>query len=452
MTNSEKHLMMTRLFMLYLAASLLAVAACEGGAGLMPENFTHAAEVQGNTVEGNLYRVQLTGDVLQHCERNCEDIRLFDADMHEVPYVLLETKIDRRRESYNIELLSFLEDSNGAVLTMKMPDNADQINNLKIDTPSRDFRVDVILYGSNDKNSWSSMVTDVIYDFSSQVDIRKTEIRFPKLHFKYLMLKMSYGPRKGAGDQMNLKYNGLDFSVSSPQFKNIRINTVKAEVIVEGDTEPVYDEVRVLDYAIERGKKSETVIVVRTGIPAQRIYLDVANPYYFRRVSVFWDEVGKAYSREVGRGAIYRFPMGRKDEAKNYIELTCSRKGFYKVVIENDGNLPSEISGLRLGWVRKQLFFVALKDMGKYTLSVGSDATDARNYDLVQFVNDQNWNKLNSQTLMLSSAVKTPGYRPAARDDKRATREKLTLIVIIILLMAGMGFWLYLLLRKTPRE
>lgn len=441
--------MMPRAFFLYMTIAIISVVANEAGAGLGPENFTHRAQIQGDTARGNLYRIHLAGDILQHCVRNCGDIRLFDADSHEVPYVIVETKIDHKRESYDVELIDFKEDPDGAALTLKMPDKSDQINNLKINTSNRDFRIDVTLYGSDDRNNWSSVMSDVIYDFSSQVDIRKTEIRTPALHFKYLMLKMSYGAGKGAGDRINLKYNGLDFSASGPQFNNIRINKILAEVVAEGDTEPVYDWMPVSTYSVEKGKKSETMIIVNTGIPLQRIYLDVANPYYFRRVTIFWDDKGKTYPREVGRGAIYRFPIGRKQEAKDYIDLTSCRKGFYKVVIENDGNPPPDIKGIRLGWIQKQLFFVALRDSEKYVLSVGSDAAEAQNYDLIQFVNDQNWNKLNSQPLSLSSAIQTVSYRPAVRDDKKATIEKIILIFIVMVLMTVMGFWLYVLLRRT---
>lgn len=444
--------MVTRALLLSLAIFIISFIANEAFAGLIPENFTHTAEIQGDTAKGSLYRAHLTGDILQSCIRNCGDIRLFDADNREVPYVILETKIDHERESYEVELLEFQENQGGAVLTLKMPDKSDQINNLKIDTPNRDFRIDIIIYGSNDQNSWSSIVSDVIYDFSSQVDIRKTEIRIPPLCFKYLMLKMSYGATKGTGDQINLKYNGLDFSVSNPQFKNIRINRVLAEALVEDDTESVYDEMPVPDYSMERGKKNETMIIVNTGIPLQRIYLDVSNPYYFRKVTVFWDEKGEIYSLEVGNGAIYRFPIGRKQEAKNYIDLTSRRKGFYKVVIENDGNPPPDIKGVRLGWIQKQLFFVAMRDSGKYILSIGSDAADAKNYDLIQFVNDKNWNKLSSQSLSISSVVRSAGYRPAVRDDKKAAVEKMILVMIVMLLVAGMGFWLYMLLRKTAEK
>jgi hypothetical protein len=437
------------LFIFLLIAFLFPVLSANA-AGLKPENFSHTANIQGEVIKGSMYRVSLSGDVLQHCTRNCRDIRVFDQEGREVPYAVLENRIERRKEAYPVELIGFQEDVTGATVTMKMPDRFEPVNNLTIGTTDRDFRTEAALYGSEDRTSWSPVTEDVLYDFSSQVDLRKTRITFPTSGYKYYMLHLKYEKKKQQGEQLSLKYNGLDLSVTSPKDKNIRISSIQAEAVVEGNTDPVYDEIPIADFSSASGKNNETIIIFKTGIPLQRIYLDVSNPYYFRKIVVYWDEDGKTYPREVGRGSVFRFPIGSRQEIKDFIDVTSYGNGYYKVVIENDNNPRPDIKGVKLAWVQKQLFFTGLMDSGKYRLSVGSNAAEAPVYDLPQFVNAQNWNTHVTSPLSLSATAPTADYRPAIRDDRKAGIEKMILIGIVLLLVAGIGFWLYTLMKKFP--
>nr|MDA8078024.1 hypothetical protein [Nitrospiraceae bacterium] len=66
-------------------------------------------------------------------------------------------------------------------------------------------------------------------------------------------------------------------------------------------------------------------------------------------------------------------------------------------------------------------------------------------------VTAQNWNQQAFETLAASPVQENTAYRPAASHDRRAGMEKSVLIAVVLLLVIGLGYWLFALLRAAHR-
>ncbi len=416
------------------------------------DNFRWSAIVKGPLRNTGLYQVHLNRAVLEKCSGTCRDLRLFDANNREIPYVIIENRNDgMRQEAYNLEVVSFEEKPAEARLTIKMPEKFRPIRQLVLDIAEKDFRRNILLEGSADAGLWTVLVQDQIYDFSSQVDLRKKHISFNEADFKYYRLTLKDEERQEAGEEkLRLTYQGLDFSAAGMQARKLQIIRVTGLTLSETETMAAYDEQYMTTLKSEQDRDGNTVISFETGLPFTRISFDLTNPYFYRRASLYSSETGmeKSYAL-LHQASLYRFLLSDILETKSSIESGASGHRFYRIVIENGSNPPLDIKGIRLAWIQKLLFFVALGDVRSYTAVFGNPAIEAPEYDLSNSVNQANWRRFEPEKKDISEIKENPDYRPGMQKDQKARHEKMLLTGIILLLVAGIGFWLYILLKRS---
>jgi len=206
-------------------------------------------------------------------------------------------------------------------------------------------------------------------------------------------------------------------------------------------------------YRIEQDRDRNTVIFFETGLPFTRISLDVSNPYFYRKVSIYSSDTGKENSYKLLQSSsLYRLLFSDVTESKSRLDCGTSGNRYYRIVIENGSNPRLEIKGVKLGWVQKHLFFVALDDAGSYKTGFGNSAVGAPDYDLSRSINQANWQKVSSQQTEITGITQNPNFKPGLPQNARQKTEKTVLIVVVCLLVAGISYWLYSLLSKTGRK
>jgi hypothetical protein len=450
MRKEEKPLRNTPVFLLLVLSLIFSCAVSD--ASPVPEDFQFSATMQGPLKKGSLYSVHLSAKVLEACLPDCRDVRILASDNQEIPYVIIENAAkEGKGQTYQLEVLKYEEAHEDAVITVKLPGKYEPIGMITLETPSRDFKKGVLLYGSHDSRNWKLLAEDSFYDFSPEVDLRKTAIRFDKTDYRYYRLRLVERKNTGGEDgAISLKYNGLDFSAGKRETKNIRIDRILGHTAPEKDTDTVYDEADLKDFTVKADKDGNTVIMFESGLPVSRIFFDVANPYYYRRGSLYASDTGKEDSfLLLTGGVLYRFSLPGLTETKNYLELLPSARRFYRIVIENLSSPPLQISGIKLAWVQKNLFFVALQDTAAYSLFFGSDHLARPDYDLSNFINRNNWFRHSHEKLEISDLQRNARYQAKLPKDMRSRIESILLKSIVVLLVIVTGFWLFLLLRKT---
>jgi hypothetical protein len=280
------------------------------------------------------------------------------------------------------------------------------VNVVDLDIGDRDFKKRVSLSKSVDGKTWNPLIEDNIYDFSSQVNVRRTRIEFTETDAQFLRIKiLDLKPQQSTQPSIKLKYEGLDFSVNGVQNKNLRIRAARASTGTPAEKKPIYDHKTFNAPEPTLDKDGNTVIVLPAGLPLDIVSLDVRNPYFHRVVNLFGSSTGKEDSYHLLTSqVIYRFPLSaEKREERNFIEQHITRQPYYKIVIMNRNNPPLELKSVTLSWIQQNLYFIALKSNERYTLCCGNAQINRPDYDLVSFVNKDTLSQHPYERLELSA-------------------------------------------------
>lgn len=435
-----------------LVLSLLPLHA--SGAGLGPADFRSCADVQGPFAAGSLYQLHLGRELMNAAGPAFEDVRLFDEGGGETPFVIIEDVPPHETvETYPLEITGYDSDATSATVYLRLPQKHRPVSVLELDIPDKDFRKRAVLSHSSDNTTWRTLAEDVLYDFSSNVAVRRTRIGFAKTESRYFRLKLIDYPGEAAVKPgMRLMYEGLDFRVQGAAGGKLRINSSRAVTGTPVDERPVYDHAIVADFERGTDKDGNTVLTFKAGLPVDRLTLDAANPYYHRAVRLFGSATGKEDSyHALANEAIYRFPLpDDRREERNVLEPHARKQNYLRLVIINKNNPPLEIRNITLSWVRQNLYFIAL-GRGAHRLCSGNPRAQRPEYDLANFVNRRTLGQRPYEQRGLSP-LRASGGAGARLAESVAGREKLILKTVVILLVAGMGFWLFRLMRKTSRK
>ena len=80
-------------FSLLLILLLLSVAIsyAEGDSDTVkPDNFKYTVKLKDNFKPNTLFRIHLNSNILNKCSHYCKDLRLFDDNSNEIPYVVIK--------------------------------------------------------------------------------------------------------------------------------------------------------------------------------------------------------------------------------------------------------------------------------------------------------------------------------------------------------------------------
>jgi hypothetical protein len=423
-------------------------------APITPADFQYCADVKHAFKAGALYQVPLAGEVIQKIAPGFEDLRLFDAAQKETPSIVIKNIPPfETTETYPLEITGYENDASSATVILKMPKKHRPISVLSLDISGTDFKKQIAVSGSTDGKAWQPLVEDSIYDFTSQVDLRKTKVAFPSADYLYFRLKLTdYKPQAATQPSIRLKYDGLDFSVNGVKKKELRIRSVQGSTMTPAEKKPVYDKKAFTNISSALDKEGNTVIVLPADLPADQLMLEVSNPYYYRSVNLYGSSTGQDDSyRLLASQIIYRLPLSaEKHEERNLIEQQIPKHAFYKIVIVNKNNPPLEIKGITLAWAQQNLYFIALKNDERYSLCFGNQRLKRPEYDIGQFVNQNTLSQHTYERVEISSI--RAGAGRLGWEDRFAGMEKLILKIVVVILVIGMGIWLFMLLKKAGEK
>lgn len=445
---------MKKLFILFILVACCIPAAAVAAVPT-PSDFSYCADLQGAVKAESLYQIHLADEIVQKAGAGFDDIRLFDTSQKETPWVVIPNVPPHETiETYPLEITGYDSDALSVTITLKLPQKHRSISVMDLKVADRDFKKRVALFGSSDGKTWQPVAEDSIYDFSSQVNVRRTKIEFAKTDYRYFRLKLTdFKPQAGAGPSIKLHYEGLDFSVNGLQKKDLRIQSVEGSTQTPSEKKPVYDLKTFDNLAPALDRDGNTVIILHADLPLDRLTFDIANPYYYRTVTVYGSSIGKEDSYQyLTSQVIYRFPLSSEQhEEKNFIEQREPKQAYYKIVIMNKNNPPLELKGLAFARVQQNLYFIALKNNERYSLCFGNPHVRRPDYDIANFVNQNTLSQNVYARVELASLRASGGPQPTL-GDRFAGMEKLVLRIVVILLVIGMGLWLYTLMKKTPEK
>ncbi len=420
---------------------------------MKPQHFMYLAEIEESVKQNMLYRIHISSDIIKKCSTDFKDIRLFNENNQEIPFVLLKNKLAAEpAKVFNFKITAYEEEDTCSILTMETPANISVVDSIEIITPERNFKKNVYIYGSGDSQSWKLLAEDFIYDFSAQVDLRKTKLQFPAAKYAFFRLRLC-NTEKPKSDQTSIKlrYEQLDFSVEKIIEKKLRIDRISGGYGTPQQDKTVYDEEIFKDYSIITNNQDKTVIELEAGMPCSKITFEIENANFFRYINVY----GKRNNEEkfntipITTQSVYRFSLGDMDERKQTIICPAPNYRTYRFEIKNKNSPPLKIKSIILHWVQTNLYFIGLNDVDRCTLFFGSKTRiPAPDYDISAFLRQDNISSQEHINLKVGPMMMNTDYTPLEEADKKSIIEKHILKLVVILLVILIGFWFYKLYKK----
>ena len=196
-----------------------------------PEVFPFQASITGAFIPDEPVRVALPAELIAETSRDFADLRLFDDRNQAIPYVIYAQQSPKwKLEVFTFNLLAYEESGNIRTLIIECPKHQDAvpehqnavpehqdtipahqdaipehqdtvneihldtshldtaINEILLDTTACNFKTRVQIYSSNNRQDWCKLTDDMIFDFSSRVNLRKTNIDIPPSTARYFKL------------------------------------------------------------------------------------------------------------------------------------------------------------------------------------------------------------------------------------------------------------------------
>jgi hypothetical protein len=417
-----------------------------------PPNFRYSANLKGKVIKGGFYRIILPAGILEGCERSCQDMRIFDKENREIPFVILDNRMPPKKTiRYPLEVVSYDDQATRTKIVLKLPNPTTPVTRLEVESPDRDFNKAVVLLGSTDRKNWKTLGRDDLYDFSSRVNLRKMHLSLEKNTYPYFQLVIDEGKDKEHFKNIHLKFEGMDFSASTFTKKKLQISRFVVLDDTEAHENVTYDELKLQPSVWTDATKRVTEIAFHSVLPFSTLEFVIDNPYYYRPLKLYGTNTGRKEDFVlIKQDSLYSFPISNRTETKKHIDMPVPQNyRSYKLVIENDANPPLKIESMTLRWVQKQLIFIGLDDHQEYRLLWGSPTVEEVSYDIAKLIRADNWFNHPATSIQISSIVQNVTYKPFKGKGDKTLLEKRILVIVIILVVIVVAFFLFQLWKKT---
>jgi hypothetical protein len=145
------------------------------------------------TPNAGVYELTVPLHVMGQARDDLGDLRLFDAQNHEIPYAIRVLKTtDQTRESgariFNRATVRSMSEA-----TVDLGDNAADHNEVEIQIAGQNYRRRVTIEGSDDAHEWRTLRTDgVIFGFQSDgKTVDSNRVSYPTSRYRYLRVQVN---------------------------------------------------------------------------------------------------------------------------------------------------------------------------------------------------------------------------------------------------------------------
>lgn len=426
-----------------------------------PGDFEYRAALDGATRPG-VIRVWLPRGVVSVAARDYSDIRLFDDLSREVPYVIYEDRgATSLRDYFGLKVLAYRDLPEGGQVIVERPDNRPALNGLVFHTANRNFQKLVTVETSADRRNWKEWRRDTIFDFSSRVDLRQTEMALPATPDKYLRLTWRDHAATSAtatAGQLHIRYQGLEVALQDkPGTSPFRLEGVSGWLGENLTRESMFD--RVIDLVPDKvalNDKGNSVLTADLGnVPLNGVEIDVAAPeYFYRRARVWAVAADKATPDScVGEGWIYHLPGMAQAQTKIRISGVTTATLLLEII--NGDNLPLTIKRVNWLWPLHNLYFFA-EEGRSYALHFGAVGMARPDYETARLLSESQVNSSSGQALypavQLATVEKNPLYRPPVKPLFNEQSGRWGLIALVLVFGAGLGYWAFSLLKQSSQS
>lgn len=422
---------------------------------LMINDYKSFVNIKKSIKEKEIYKINITAPMLKKIQSDYSDVRVLDKNENEIPFVIISHKYPKeKKETYSFKILHAEKEKGKLTLYLKLPKDHESINSLKLNIDNKDYKKLVVLSKSYNQKNWKKIKQSVIYDFRSEVNVKKTKIYFSKSkasYYKVVIKDLSAGSKTDT--QISLKYKDLDFKVNSVSSEKLRIDGILAYTVKKKERSAKFDKLKIEDFVEYKNDENKTIIILEAAVPFKKLSFNIKNLFYSRKIAIYGGNENTPESYEyVASDIVYSFPYLKDKVTKNYIEAKTKKYKYYKFEIDNKNNPPLKIKSITFNWVSQSLFFVGLDNSNKYKLVFESNKLKKPDYDLESFIGQNNWFKLPYKKAAIGKIHTNEKYIAATDLDRQNEIEQNILKIIVVIIIVIMSFWLYRLLVFSKKK
>lgn len=350
-------------------SSLLLVVAT--GTQLAAQQFTQEMPITGITKD-SLYKIPLNPEHKQFMDQDFHDMRIYDSQNHEVPYVVLsEPQLKAKSDFVEYKILSLRHVDDYTEVIVHNPDRQ-KISNIAFNINNSDAYKYCSIEGSYDRNQWYSVSAgqelSLLYNevYTNQYKC----IYFPLNDYPYFRLSIDDWHHR----HWHHNWDSYPFKINSAgYFKNSviagKLNDVLFSKTITDDT---------------KTKKTTVRLLFTNNQQIDRLDLSIKAPRLYKRHAVLY-----VNRKQYGKGAqTFRenlFDFELSSDKPLMFDLPNFNEQEIFIEIDNKDNPPLEIESI--GCKQLASYLIAdFKGNMAYTMKCGDDSLKVPEYDLGSFV------------------------------------------------------------------
>jgi hypothetical protein len=388
---------MTRLILFCLAVGLALPCAAEEP---MPFHFYKDVPPVASEDESDspIVAAILDSQVYFTAREGFPDLRVFDAQGAEVPFLLEKATASRHRTVRSTcpsEVVSLDEKDDVSIeVHFRLDKKARAAAGLTLSTPLKDFERRIIVQGSVDGDDWQPLVSDgLVFDYSRYMDVSSREISLPKNRYRQFKITI-----QDVTDEQQSSLTRLTRRISDGRetdrtetttvrrrpFRMNRIEFWSEQGVKQykGDRKSEYPLVE-FERTDDVKKKKQTLITLTTQRePLTSFTLETISRNFSRQaiVEVPVERGVRTDWVEIGRATLSVIDIGAFNREHLKIAFPERRHKQYRIVIDNQDNPPLEITNVKAeGNVYRMVFFGPETETCR--VYYGSEIAERPNYD-----------------------------------------------------------------------
>ncbi len=432
----------------FVACSLLTVATTYAAS---PQDYKWTAPVKAGTTTSETARLPLSATVIVKVRAGFPDLRLYDGQGKETPYVIYEDITPAVPEkTLSLAVKEFVETDTADQFVVDKFQRSEKIDSIEVVTSNRDFRKTVLVEGSTDRQSWTSLTEDAIFDYSSRVNLRKTTLPLTATDFQFLRITISKDtPAPKETDAVHLQYRDLVFSANGSQSAPFRVDGFTAHSGGRKQDLCITDGVTIYDPTATQDEQGNTFITLgELHLPVSSISLTVAETYFSRPVEVQISDTGKEDTyRTFFHGVIHRIPGAAK--AGLELDVDTQQAPLIRLLVRNGDNPPLTIRSARLIWNRRVLYFHPRPEE-TYSLYFGNKDVTSPSYETAQLISNDALALRVLPEWTIGPVQNNAAFSPAWGKAEREEFQSWILNTLVVLLLVGLGVWGVTILKRLP--
>jgi len=343
---------------------------------LWAQHFSNKAKV--NPVTGNaFYKIKINADIIAFCNNDLQDLRLFDNDGNEIPYLLNKEHLYEQHTTFSTYSFNQTKEANKDIIIIENK-NKDSIGQFLFEMKNADASRLIRISGSDNKDNWF-VVRDSFYFESYGGDnttmIQKS-LQFPKTDYAFYKIE--------------IRNNSNESPLNIIRIGNNNSSAIPA----------VFQRVNGITYTIADSNKSTFIHVrVKPGNKVDRLSFTIDAPEMFHRNVVIKKFINTGTYSNPSGSAIASKKIAREYQpvtmnaelSSTYVNnIDCSdflgneKCDSFIIQIMNQDDAPlhfKSIEGYQLGTT----ITAKLEKDKAYFLYFGDSLLTAPSYDLVYF-------------------------------------------------------------------